>query len=264
MNIPAIAFFNGKGGCGKTTGIINVAGELACRGEKILVIDLDKQRNATDTLLSDEQSGYKKSSGTLYDVFEGKADLEQVVKRSYLIGAGERKAHYHNIDVLPADSRFSQEEKIRAMGADIQEKLETLAERNGYTYILIDMPPSNSAINKICFTQMANNVIVPFSPDIYSISGYSDTMEIINRARESNKSLNILGIYLSRSRICNMFLYEGLRSFGSIFIDVTIPLSAQIERTTIENRPISMSKTKGKALEAYRALTDEILERAEV
>lgn len=261
MNIPAIAFFNGKGGVGKTTGIINVAGILADKGEKILVIDMDKQHNATDTLLADEQSEYTNKSKTLYDVFTGKAALEDIVKKSFIIGIGQRKAHYCNIDVLPADKRFENETKISKMNVDIKGKLEEFISLNGYTYVLIDMPPSNKAINTICYTQIANNVIVPFSPDIYSISGYSDTMDIINKAREQNEGLNILGIYLSRLRHCNMEIYEALKSFGSLFIDIVIPMSAQIEKTTLESRPISMSKRTGKALEAYRELTEFIISR---
>ena len=261
MDIPAIAFFNGKGGVGKTTGIINVAGVLADKGEKVLIIDMDKQHNATDTLLADEQSGYTDKSKTLYDVFTGKVSIKDIVKKSFLVGVGQRKAHYCNIDVLPADRRFENETKISKMNVDIKEKLEEFINLNGYTYVLIDMPPSNKAINTICYTQIANNVIVPFSPDIYSISGYSDTMDIINKAREQNEGLNILGIYLSRLRHCNMEIYEALKSFGSLFIDIVIPMSAQIEKTTLESRPISMSKRTGRALEAYRELTDFIMSR---
>ncbi len=258
-SVPAIAFFNGKGGVGKTTGIINVAGVLADKGEKVLIIDMDKQHNATDTLLADEQSGYTDKSKTLYDVFTGKAALEDIVKKSFLIGIGQRKAHYCNIDVLPADKRFENETKISKMNVDIKEGLEEFINENGYTYVLIDMPPSNRAINTICYTQIANNVIVPFSPDIYSISGYSDTMDIINKAREQNGELNILGIYLSRLRRCNMEIYEALKSFGSLFIDIIIPMSSQIEKTTLESRPISMRKKTGKSLEAYRELTEFIM-----
>lgn len=263
MNIPAIAFFNGKGGCGKTTGLINTAGVLSSAGEKILIIDMDKQRNTTDTFLQDEQSGYEEGkSKTLYDVFSGKAELQEIIKKSYFVGIGQRKAHYYNIDVIPADVRYQNEDKLKSLKADIREQLEKAVEENGYTYILIDMPPSNEVINNICFTQIANNIIVPFSPDIFSVSGYNDLMNIISEARQMNDNLNIIGIYISRYRNRNYQIKEALKSFGNMFIDdVQIPFSAQIEDTILEGRPISYYKRKGKSLEAFEKLTETIISR---
>ena len=243
--------------------LFNVAGVLSASGEKILVIDLDKQRNTTDTFLQDEQSGYEEGvSNTLFDVFERRVCIDDIVKKSYFIGAGKRKSCYYNIDVLPADVRFANEHRLKELNVDIKEELERYVEEQGYTYILIDMPPSNDVINNICFTQIANNVIVPFSPDVFSVSGYSDLMEIINKARQINERLNIIGIYISRYRNRNYLIKEALKSFGSMFIDeVQIPFSAQIEDTTLIGRPISYYKKKGKSLEAFEKITELIISR---
>lgn len=261
MNIPVIAFFNGKGGCGKTTGVINVAGALSAAGEKVLVIDMDKQRNLTDTFLADEQSGYEEGrSSTIYDVLNGNTLMKDTVKKSYFAGKGQRKGHYYGIDVIPADIRLQNESELKA--ADIREDFGNLIETAGYTYVLIDMPPSNRTLNDICFSQMANNVIVPFSPDIFSVSGYNDLMNIISDARNSNESLNIIGIYLSRYRNRNENIKDALKSFGKMFIDeVQIPFSAQIEDTVMEGRPISYRHCKGKSVEAFGHLTDVIKNR---
>ncbi|MFQ9933293.1 MAG: ParA family protein [Lachnospiraceae bacterium] len=266
MNIPAIAFFNGKGGCGKTTGLINTAGVLSANGEKLLIIDMDKQRNTTDIFLQDKQSLYEEGkSQTLYDVFAGNAALKDVIKKAYLVGIGQRKAYYHNIDVVPADIRFQNENGLKELKVDIREELERLVEDNGYTYILIDMPPSNEMINTICFTQIVNNIIVPFSPDIFSVSGYNDLMQIISEARKINDNLNIIGIYLSRYRSRNYQIKEALKSFGKMFIDeIQIPFSAQIEDTVLEGRPISYYKRKGKSREAFEKLTEIIISRCVV
>lgn len=262
MRIPSIAFFNGKGGCGKTTGLINVAGVLSAAGEKILIIDLDKQRNTTDTFLQDEQSEYSEGSNTLFDVFEKKVCISDIIKKAYFIGLCQRKAHYFNIDVLPADVRFADENRLKELNIDIKDELEGYVEEQGYTYILIDMPPSNDIINNICFTQIANNVIVPFSPDIFSVSGYSDLMEIIASARKLNDNLNLIGIYLSRYRNRNYQIRDALKTFGKLFIDeVQIPFSAQIEDTILEARPISYYKSKGKSREAFEKLTESIVSR---
>lgn len=263
MNIPSVAFFNGKGGCGKTTGLINVAGALSKEGEKVLVIDLDKQRNTTDTFLQNDMSEYEEGkSSTFYDIIMETASVEKTVKKAYFAGIGQRKCHYYNIDVIPADIRFQNESTLKGRGGNIKEQLEKYVETSGYTYILVDMPPSNKVLNEICFTQIANNVIVPFSPDIFSVSGYSDLMDIILKARCRNESLNVIGIYLSRYRKRNANIKEALKSFGTMFIDeVQIPFSAQIEDTIMDGRPISYSRKKGKSREAYEQLTNLIKSR---
>ncbi len=263
MRIPSIAFFNGKGGCGKTTGLINIAGVLANSGEKVLVIDLDKQRNSTDTFLQSNQSEYEDGkSKTLYDVFCKKAKIQEIVKKAYFVGLRQKKEHYYNIDVLPADVKFQNENKLKSLKVDIKNELEEFVEEQGYTYILIDMPPSNEIINQICFSQIANNVIVPFSPDIFSVTGYGDLMEIINDAREINENLRIIGIYISRYRNRNDNIRKALENFGSMFInEVQIPFSAQIEDTILEGRPISYLKSKGKSREAFENLVVEIKKR---
>ena len=87
MSAKRVAFINGKGGCGKTTSIFHVAGVLAKRGEKILVIDLDKQRNTTSILLMNTNIPGK----TVLDFMTGKADAEEVVAKALFQTRGNRK-----------------------------------------------------------------------------------------------------------------------------------------------------------------------------
>lgn len=263
MKCNKIAFINGKGGCAKTTSIFHIAGVLSDKGEKVLIIDFDKQRNSTDTFLMADESEYDENrSKTVLDYMTGKADIEDVVKKSFIIGRGERKAKYRNIDVLPSDVRLENERLLKNI--DIESSLNKFVEENGYTWVLIDMPPSNKTLNQICFSQIANYVIVPFSSDIFSVSGYGDLMNTVNEARELNDELHILGIYLSRymeNCAVDRYIKEQLEEFGDMFIDVQIPLRADIREAVMFGRPISYYKMFSPSKTAFEKLVNEVEHR---
>lgn len=260
-----VAFINGKGGCGKTTGIVHIAGVLAERNEKVLVIDFDKQRNSTDTLLMADECGYnEKSSKTVLDYMTGKADIKNIAKKSYFIGIRERVPKYRNVDVLPSDVRLENEKLLKNI--NIKSSLNAFIEENGYTWVLIDMPPSNKTLNQICFSQIANYVIVPFSSDIFSVSGYGDLMDTVSEAREINDELHILGVYLSRyMENCEVdrFIKAQLEKFDSMFIDIQIPLRADIREAVMFGRPISYYKRTSPSRTAFERLVNEIEKRIE-
>lgn len=256
-----VAFINGKGGCGKTTSIFHVAGVLAHKGQKVLVIDLDKQRNTTDTLLMECEQEVEK---TVFDYMTGKATIEEIVRQSMFRSRGNAKPKYYGVDVLPSDVRLEEEKKLR--NVDIKDNIKAFIETKGYDWVLVDMPPSNKALNEICFSQIVDYVIVPFSSDIFSVSGYGDLMDTVQRAREINESLNILGIYLSRymeNCAVDRYIKEQLEEFGDIFIDVQIPLMADVREAVMFGRPISYYKMISKSKTAYENLVNAMENKIE-
>lgn len=254
--VKKIAFINGKGGCGKTTSIFHVSGVLAKQGEKVLVIDLDKQRNTTDTLLleNEEEVEY-----TIFDNMQGTVNFENVVKKAYFRVRGNATPQYYNTDVLPADVRLEDESRLKDV--DIKSSLDRFIKERGYTWVLVDMPPSNKQLNEICFSQIVDYVIVPFSSDIFSVSGYGDLMDIVNRAREINNNLRILGVYLARymnNCAVDRYIKSELENFGENFIDVQIPLMADVREAVMFGRPISFYKNYSKSKIAYEKLVKVI------
>lgn len=252
--VKKVAFINGKGGCGKTTSVFHVAGVLAHRGDKVLVIDLDKQRNTTNTLLMDSELGVDK---TMFDYMTGKANIEDIVRQAFFKSRGNANPKYYGVDVLPSDIRLEDERKLR--NVDIKKSMNDFINTSGYDWVLVDMPPSNKALNEICFSQIVDSVIVPFSSDVFSVSGYGDLMDTVNKAREINESLNILGIYLSRymeNCAVDKYIKEQLEAFGEIFIDVQIPLMADGREAIMFGRPISFYKMFSKTKSAYEKLVD--------
>lgn len=255
-----VAFINGKGGCGKSTSIFHEAGVLASKGEKTLVIDLDKQRNTTKFLLMENDEEVEKTG---FDYMTGTCSIEDVVKKAYFRTRANATPKYYGVDVIPSDKRFEDESLLRDI--DIKDDLEKFIEEQGYEWVLVDMPPSNKTLNEICFSQIVDNVIAPFSSDIFSVDGYADLMEIVNDARMVNENLNILGIYLSRyDASCGVdrFIKEQLEEFDT-FLDVQIPMLADLREGIMFGRPMSFYKKYSESKIAYEKLAELMENRIE-
>lgn len=260
--VNKVAFINGKGGCGKSTSIFHVAGVFAHRGEKTLVIDLDKQMNSTKFLLMENE---EEVTSTMFDYMTGACGIEDVVKKAYFRSRGNANPKYYGVDVLSSDKRFEDESLLDLNNIDIKGDLNRFIEEQGYKWVLVDMPPSNKKLNEICFSQIVDCVIAPFSSDIYSVDGYADLMNIVNDARLVNDRLNILGIYLARyDAQCGVdkFIKEQLEYFDT-FLDVQIPLMADLREGVMFGRPMSFYKMFSKSRTAYEKLADVMEQRIE-
>ena len=260
MAVKKIAFINGKGGCGKTTSIFHVAGVLAKRGEKVLVIDLDKQRNTTSILLMNTHIPEK----TVLDFMTGESEAEEVTSKALFQTRGNATPKYYGVDVMSSDIGLQNETKLLEIdGETVGKKLNDFLETEGYTWLLIDMPPSNMAINNICFKYLVDYVIIPSSSDIFSVDGYGDIMDVLDKARKDNPILSIVGIYLARyMKNCGLdrYIREQLLSFET-FIDVQIPLASDVREAVMFGRPISYYKTFSESKTAYEKLVKEMEKR---
>lgn len=255
--IKKVAFMNGKGGCGKSTSVYHVSGVLAKKKEKVLVVDFDKQGNSTKYLLLNNEEEIEK---TMYDVLEGTATLDEIVKKTYFVDWGHRKPDYYGVDVLPADIRFKSEALVGELGANIKEEFDDFIERNGYTWVLVDMPASNKALEGICYSQIINAIICPFSSDLFSIDGYGDLLDSINYARQSNSEIKVLGLYLSRyDKQCGVdrYIKSQLENFD-LFIDIQIPMLSDLREAIMFGRPMSFYKRNSKSKMAYEKLVEEM------
>lgn len=255
-----VAFINGKGGCGKTTSIFHVSGVLAKRGEKVLVIDLDKQKNTTSVLLMNTDIPEK----TVLDFMKGETGLEEVTEKALFQTRGNAIPKYFGVDVIGSDIGLQDEAALAEIdGAWVGDRLDEFIEEQGYTWVLVDMPPSNMTLNNICFKYMVDYVIVPFSSDIFSVDGYGDIIDVLDRAREEKANLNILGVYLARyMKNCALdrYIRDKLLEFDT-FIDIQIPLACDIREAVYYGRPISFYKAFSDSRTAYEKLVDMMVKR---
>ncbi len=262
-NYNSVAYINGKGGCGKSTSIYHSAGVLAKRGKKTLVIDFDKQGNSTKTLLMENKEEIK---FTAFDYITGACEAREAVKKAYFCSRKNAYPKYYGVDVMPADKRFKDETLLNLDTINVKEDFKKFVEEEGYEWVLVDMPPDKMKLNTICFQQIVDNVIVPFSSDFYSVDGYEDLMDTVNSARAVNVDLKILGIFLSRymeNCAVDISIKETLEVFGDMFLDVQIPLMADLREAIMWGRPMSFYKVFSKSKAAYERLVDIMEQRIE-
>jgi chromosome partitioning protein len=258
-----MAFINGKGGCGKTTSIFHVAGVLANRGRKVLVIDLDKQRNTTEVLLVNSEM----PEMTVYDVMCGE-EPHRATSQVFFKARGNSKPKYYGVDCMVSDPILEDDAKISKIdGVAFGCAIDSFIEEKGYDWMLVDMPPSSKALNDLCFVNLVNNLIAPFSSDIFSVRGYGGLMITVDSARQKNPKLKNLGVYLSRYMSqCSLDKYvreELKKNFGDAFIDIQIPLAVDIRESVFFGRPISYYKgILNRSRTAYENLVKEIEKRA--
>lgn len=259
-----IAFINHKGGCGKSTTLFHIAGELAIRGNKVLVIDTDKQCDTTNAFLAEEESNYDFDSNvlTIIDYFEGKP-LNECIKKNY-IKVGNKKPEYKGIDVIPSDVRLENQELVLKLMSELKTDI-IYEDFESYDFVLFDCPPSNRAVEKLVLGYLATEIITPMTCDINAIRGYSELLKLLNDMRVINPALQICGIFLSMfsaNRKKHKQYLDILRErCGKTFIDVQIPLSSDVV-VAIEDKgqPMAYYK-KTYAKEKFELLVDEILLR---
>ena len=269
-----LAFINSKGGCGKTTSIFHISGILSKSNKKILVIDLDKQKNTTSTLMMYvNKNDYPKK--TVFDFLQGKANAEEATGKALFQHRSNATPKYCGVDCMVSDVRLENEALLKkADGQAVSRALEEFIKQRQYDWILVDMPPSNLTLNNICFSYMVNYVVIPFSSDMFSLDGYDSIAETIKNAREINANLNNLGIYLARY-MGNCALDKYIRNELSErlynktlnkndFIDVQIPLAADIREAVFYGRPINYYKEFSNSCKAYKSLVSEIIKRIEL
>ena len=260
MGAKRIAFINGKGGVGKTTSVFNLAATLAVEHEeKILVIDADKQKNTTAlfTMNTEEDEIPEKS---LMDFLKG-ADPKECICKSYFRPRGNMNPRYYGIDVMIADIALADEGNYSDLNLKtIKKRFEKFVTDEKYDWVLVDMPPSNMALNKAIFGCFVDYVLVPFSSDNFSIDGYGDIMDEVDMGRGLNPKLEILGVYLARySNWASHRWAKGEIANFKEYIDVQIPHCSEIADAMILGKPVCFNaNSSSKAKPAYEKLIKEI------
>jgi chromosome partitioning protein len=248
-----IAIANQKGGVGKTTTAINLAGALEEQGYRVLCIDMDPQANLTAGLGINLNTVEKSMADVLAD---GRATLADVIRPTE--GAG--------IDVAPAniDLASTEGELFTALGREqvLRDALE--GQVDAYDYVLIDCPP-NLGLLTVNGLVAANSVIIPVQTQYYAMKGLNNLVKVINMIRmKLNRDLRILGLlptfYDGRTNLARDMLDE-LRVVGDHHVFSSIVRNTvKLGEAPLAGRPITSYAGASEAARTYRELAREVID----
>jgi chromosome partitioning protein len=250
-----VALANQKGGVGKTTTAVNLGGEFAKRGMRVLLVDCDPQGNATTSL------GVAKRDlvTTTYDVIMGRKKPERAIVPTGRTGYDLMPASEH---LAGAMIELTSVERREWCLAEALGKLEVQ-----YDWILLDCPPSLGllTLNGLC---AASGVLIPLQCEFLALEGLAQLKGTIDRIRDHlNGQLSIVGVvmtmYDGRTNLAQQVVEEVRRYFPQRICNILIPRSVRLSEAPSYGQLIAEYDPHSRAAQAYAALAEEVLGRVE-
>ena len=248
-----VAVANQKGGVGKTTTAVNLAAALAETGERVLIVDVDPQGNATTHL----GLGQAKRRVSLYDVLLGRIAATQAVQTTEV----------RDLDVLPSVVDLSAVEVELAQDAERNLRLKSALEplRTDYDVVLIDCPPSLGVLT-VNALAAADGVLIPLQCEFFALEGLSMILRTVDRVRRnSNAKLKIEGVVLTmydrRNNLSDQVAADVRGFMGARVFATVIPRNVRISEAPSYGQPVGRYDVQCAGAIAYAHLAREYLGR---
>lgn len=246
-----LAIANQKGGVGKTTTCVNLSASLVAVKQRVLLIDLDPQGNAT------MGSGIDKRDlqSSIYDVLLG----EKTIREAKICSEAGK------YDLLPANRELAgaEVELVNLPNRETRLRVALQGIVTEYDYILIDCPPALNllTLNGLC---AARSVMIPMQCEYYALEGLSDLVNTIRKVRSSlNPALEIEGLLRTmfdpRNSLAQQVSDQLQQHFGNKVYRTIIPRNVRLAEAPSYGKPVLYHDSLSKGTLAYLALADEIL-----
>lgn len=255
-----LALANQKGGVGKTTTAINLGTALAAIGEKVLILDLDPQGNASTGLGIE----YKMREVSTYHVLAGERDLRSSVIETAVPGLHVAPS---TLDLLGLELEISQE---RNRAHRLRLAIEGLAlgdhlRAEPFTYILIDCPPSLNLLT-INALAAADAVLVPLQCEFFALEGLSQLIRTVDQVRSAiNPRLEIHGVVLTmydpRNNLSGQVVADVREFMGPKVFETMIPRNVRVSEAPSHGKPVLLYDLKCAGSQAYLRLASEVIQR---
>ena len=253
---------NQKGGVGKTTTAINLGTALAAIDERVLIIDLDPQGNASTGLGIDRKS----RSTSTYNVMMGEVALADAIQ----VTAVPRLAVAPStLDLLGVELAIAGDKdrahKLRAAILEFDEVQQRLPRDEAYSYVLIDCPPSLNLLT-INALAAAHAVVVPLQCEFFALEGLSQLLATVEQVKDAlNPSLEIHGVVLTmydaRNNLANQVVADVRGFLGDKVYETVIPRNVRISEAPSHGKPALLYDLKCSGSQAYLKLASEVIRR---
>lgn len=255
MTPRVITVANQKGGVGKTTTAINLGTALSAVGEKVLVVDMDPQGNASTGL----GIGRADRTSSVYDVLNGdvgidEAAVETAVPRLSLVPSTLDLLGFEQEVMGSRDRAYRLRHAVQALGPD-----------SAYDYIIVDCPPSLNLLT-INALAAASSVLVPLQCEFFALEGLSQLLETVEHVRQTlNPELEIHGIVLTmfdkRNNLSGQVMQDVRDYMGGRVYETMIPRNVRLSEAPSFGKPALLYDIGCPGSQAYIRLASEIIQR---